>query len=125
MDADLQLGAEFLTRRRVTISAALWSLVKVTDVLECALRALRNRRVEVGTVLYLVQCDREPGTSPDLGGVASESLALPLGDPTHHAEVYAAVWGRVVPRLNGQETVNVSPGTGHAYGVDRPSHRVS
>lgn len=89
------------------------------DVLERALSALRNRRVEVGTVLYLVQCDREPGASPELGGVALESLALPLDDPTHHAEVYAAVRDRVVPRLNGQGTVhvNVSPGTPAMHAV--------
>ena len=88
-------------------------------VLERALNALRNRRVEVGTVLYLVQCGREPGASPDLRGVALESLAQPLDDPTHHAEVYAAVRDRVVLRLNGQGTVyvNVSPGTPAMHAV--------
>ena len=89
------------------------------DVLERALSALRNRRVEVGAVLYLVQSGREPGASPDLGGVALESLALPLDDPTRHAEVYAAVRDRVVPRLNGQGEVhvNVSPGTPAMHAV--------
>ena len=89
------------------------------DVLERALSALRNRRVDVGRVLYLVQCDREAGDSPDLGGVALESVLLPLDDQTHHAEVYAAVRDQVVPRLNGQGKVhvNVSPGTPAMHAV--------
>ena len=89
------------------------------DVLERALSALRNRRVDVGRVLYLVQCDREAGDSPDLGGVALESVLLPLDDPTHHAEVYAVVRDKVVPRLDGQGEVhvNVSPGTPAMHAV--------
>ena len=48
-----------------------------------------------------------------------ESLALPLEDPTHHAQVYAAVRDRAVPRLNGQGDVhvNVSPGTPAMHAV--------
>ena len=57
-----------------------------SHVLETALSALRKCRVEVGTVLHLVQCDHEPSASPELEGVALGPLAPPLERPTHHAE---------------------------------------
>ncbi|MCZ0942897.1 MAG: sigma 54-interacting transcriptional regulator [Gammaproteobacteria bacterium] len=42
-----------------------------------------------------------------------EPLSLPLADPTRHADVYAAMRDRVVPRLASRSDVhvNISPGT--------------
>lgn len=80
---------------------------------------MRNRRIGIGNVLYLVQRGHEPESPPDLTGVALESLPLTLADPTRHAEVYAAARDRVVPLLNGRGDVhvNVSPGTPAMHAV--------
>ena len=83
------------------------------EVLERTLDALRNRRIRIAQVLYLVQAGRAPKVprAPRLPAV--EMLELPVRDPTRHAEVYSAVRDRVLPHLHGRGPihVNVSPGT--------------
>ena len=88
-------------------------------VLERALRALRNRRIEIGNVLYLVQYGRDFGPPPRLPNVALEAVSLSVTDPTHHAAVYAAVRDHVLPLLDGRDDVhiNISPGTPAMHAV--------
>ena len=89
------------------------------EVLERALDALRNRRVRIAQVLYLVQEGRAPEVPRAMHPPAIDILELPVEDPTRHTEVYAAVRDRVVPHLHGHGPVhvNVSPGTPAMHAV--------
>lgn len=105
------------------------------EVLERALNALRNRRIRIAQVLYLVQEGHAPEVPRASHLPAIELLDLSVEDPTRHAEVYAAVRDRVVSHLHGRGPVhvNVSPGTPamhavwlilHAGGVFPPDTRL-
>ena len=89
------------------------------EVLERALDALRNRRVRIAQVLYLVQEGRAPEVPRAMHSPAIDILELPVEDPTRHTEVYAAVRGRVLPHLHGRGPVhvNLSPGTPAMHAV--------
>ncbi len=90
------------------------------DVLEHALRGLRNRRTAIGQVLYLVQAGRTRPLPPRVERASVEVIELGLDDPTRHAAVYEAVRSRVLPRLaglGGGLHVNVSPGTPAMHAV--------
>jgi sigma54-dependent transcription regulator len=84
-------------------------------VLGDVLRLLREKRVRLGRVLYLVQAAGMPALSAaDLGGVVLEEIAVPLADPTHHRIILDALHAHVLPRLRslgGPLHVNVSSGT--------------
>ena len=88
------------------------------EVLERALDALRNRRVRIAQVLYLVQEGRAP-EAPRASLPTIEIMELPVKDPTRHTEVYAAVRDRVLPHLRGRGPVhvNLSPGTPAMHAV--------
>ncbi len=90
------------------------------EVLEHALRALRNRRIEVNHVLYLVQA-RGPRTVPArIDAATVEVVEVPLEDPTNHTAIYEGVRARVLPRLRGLSGdlhLNVSPGTPAMHSV--------
>lgn len=90
------------------------------EVLDRAIKALQNRRIDIDRVLYLVQADRRPEVPTTLGQAAVESIDIPLDDPTQHAAIYEQVRDRVLPRLrNLQEGlhINVSPGTPAMHSV--------
>ena len=89
------------------------------EVLQRALAALRNRRVRIAQVLYLVQEGRTHEIPRASHFPAMEMVTLPVQDPTRHSEVYTAVRDRVLPHLHGLGPlhVNVSPGTPAMHAV--------
>lgn len=90
------------------------------DVVEHAIRALRNRRIGIERVLYLVQAGRERGLPANVERARIEVIEVPLDDPTQHAAIYAQVRALVLPRLRsleGQLHINVSPGTPAMHSV--------
>ncbi|MBU3695593.1 sigma-54 dependent transcriptional regulator [Dechloromonas sp.] len=91
-----------------------------TDVLERAVRALRNRQIEIVRVLYLVQAGRERELPSEVGGAELNVIELQLDDPTKHSAIYDLVRLRVLPLINGQNMqlhINVSPGTPAMHSV--------
>lgn len=90
------------------------------EVLEHAVRALRNRGIEVGHIIYLVQAGRDRGTPKRVEKAAVEVIEVPLDDPTDHTAIYEQVRSRVLPLLRGLSTdlhINVSPGTPAMHSV--------
>ncbi|MCA9560233.1 MAG: sigma-54-dependent Fis family transcriptional regulator [Myxococcales bacterium] len=90
------------------------------EVLEHAIRALRNRRIGIERVLYLVQAGRERAVPATVERAAVEVIEIPLEDPTQHAPIYEQVRALVLPRLRGVEGelhINVSPGTPAMHSV--------
>lgn len=90
------------------------------EVLEHALRSLRNRRIEISDVLYLVQAGRPRGIPPSVESATVEVVEVPLEDPTHHTAIYEQVRSMLLPRLRavaGDLHINVSPGTPAMHSV--------
>lgn len=90
------------------------------EVLEHAVRALRNRRIEVSQVLYLVQPGGQRIVPARIEAASVEVVEIPLEDPTNHTAIYEEVRARVLPRLRGLSGglhVNVSPGTPAMHSV--------
>ncbi len=89
------------------------------EVLERTIATLRNRRVRIAHVIYLIQRGRKLEVPAKLRLPTIEVLELPVEDPTRHSEVYRAVRDRVLPRLRecGGIHVNVSPGTPAMHAV--------
>jgi hypothetical protein len=90
------------------------------DVLQQAIQALRNRRIAVGRVLYLIQSGRQHAIQPRIEHVEIERIEIQLSDPTRHAAIYEQVRSLVLPRLRGLSGtlhVNVSPGTPAMHSV--------
>lgn len=88
-------------------------------VLANALRALRNRKIIIRRVLYLIQekrADKHPATIEE---AEIEPLTLPVLDPTNHEAIYETLRKQVVPRLAAFEQVhiNISPGTPAMHAV--------
>lgn len=89
-------------------------------VLERAIKALRNRKVEIGRVLYLVQQGGKLELPMSVEAAQVSPLPLVLADPTQHANIYALIRDQVVPRLadiGGPLHINVSPGTPAMHAV--------
>lgn len=90
------------------------------EVLENAITALREKRIEIDHVLYLVQANRQDSLSVQLEQTVIEQIEIPLVDPTQHAAIYEQVRKLVLPRLrklNGDLHINVSPGTPAMHSV--------
>lgn len=90
------------------------------EVLEHAIRALRNRRIGIERVLYLVQAGRERAIPSRVERAVVDGVEIPLEDPTQHAAIYGQVRTLVLPRLrhlDGELHVNVSPGTPAMHSV--------
>lgn len=90
------------------------------EVLANAVKALRNRRIEIGHVLYLLQTGRRHAIPGSLEHVAVEMIEIPLDDPTRHTAIYEQVRLLVLPRLRGLAGplhINVSPGTPAMHSV--------
>lgn len=90
------------------------------EVLQHALRALRNRRIDIGHVLYLVQSGRQRAIPSRVENAGVEVVEVLLDDPTHHTAIYEQVRLRVLPRLrglSGDVHINVSPGTPAMHSV--------
>lgn len=90
------------------------------EVLDRAIKALQNRRIDIDRVLYLVQAERTPDVPAMLGQAVVESIDIPLDDPTQHAAIYEQMRDRVLPRLRslrGGLHINVSPGTPAMHSV--------
>ncbi|MBM4345523.1 MAG: sigma 54-interacting transcriptional regulator [Deltaproteobacteria bacterium] len=90
------------------------------EVLEHAIRALRNRRVGIERVLYIVQGGRERAVPPKVERAAVEVIEVPLEDPTQHTAIYEQMRALVLPRLRnleGELHINVSPGTPAMHSV--------
>lgn len=90
------------------------------EVLDRAIKALQNRRIDVDRVLYLVQAQRTPDVPATMGQAVVEPIDIPLDDPTHHAAIYEQVRDRVLPRLRDLRDslhINVSPGTPAMHSV--------
>lgn len=91
-----------------------------TQVLENAIKALRNRRILIDRVLYLVQAKGKERPSLQVDGVGMELIEIALDDPTRHADIHAQVRQLVLPRLRGLDGdlhINVSPGTPAMHSV--------
>lgn len=89
-------------------------------VLEQAIKALRNRRIRIDHVLYLLQGAREDVGADPLEGATVTPIEVPLEDPTHHTCIHDQVRELVLPRLreiDGDLHVNVSPGTPAMHSV--------
>lgn len=91
------------------------------EVLRNAILALRNRRIDIKNVLYLVQSGRERSVPSDIEQAKVTLVEIPLKDPTRHAEIYSQVRNLVLPRLRevegGELHLNVSPGTPAMHSV--------
>lgn len=90
------------------------------DVLVQAIRALRNRRIDISHVLYLVQAGRKQPIEASVEGAEVELIEISLKDPTQHAVIYEQLRSRVLPRLQDLKSglhINVSPGTPAMHSV--------
>lgn len=90
------------------------------EVLDRAIKALQNRRIDIDRVLYLVQAERTPDVPAMLGQAVVEPIDIALADPTQHAAIYEQMRDRVLPRLRnlgGGLHINVSPGTPAMHSV--------
>lgn len=90
------------------------------EVLEHAIKALRNRRIEIGNVLYVVQAGRQRTIPSRVEGARIDLIEILLDDPTHHGAIYEQVRLFVLPRLKqveGTLHINVSPGTPAMHSV--------
>lgn len=88
------------------------------DVLTSSIKSLKNRRIIIRRIIYLVQNANPPELPADLMRII-EVILLSLDDPTNHEEVYREVQTRVLPRINVQKHlhINVSPGTPAMHSV--------
>lgn len=89
-------------------------------VLENAVRALRNRKISVSHVLYLVQEGNVPALPAKVEEAVVTPIRLEIPDPTHHESIYAVIRERVLPLLRGVKGdlhLNVSPGTPAMHSV--------
>lgn len=82
------------------------------EVLERTLPALRQRGIEIGRVLYLMQSNSSL-CPPCIEGVEVHRIPVPLGDPTKHELIYRAMREVVIPLIQTCTDlhINVSPGT--------------
>ena len=90
------------------------------EVLEKAVLALRNRHIDIGHVLYLVQSGRDRDIPRSVANATVEIIDVSLEDPTHHKTIYEQVQALVLPRLGefGDALhINVSPGTPAMHSV--------
>jgi DNA-binding NtrC family response regulator len=87
-------------------------------VLENAIRALRNRKVTVQKVIYLLQPNQSQPPAA-IEGASVEPISLPVQDPTLHEAIYQIMKTEVLPRLKhvSELHVNVSPGTPAMHAV--------
>lgn len=89
-------------------------------VLEQALKALRNRKVTIHHVIYLVQEGGVPEVPETVEGATVETVPLRLDDPTQHAAIYNLLKKQVLPRahaIGGDLHINISPGTPAMHAV--------
>lgn len=88
-------------------------------VLANALRALRNRKITIRRVLYLIQEKRADKPPATIEGAEIEPLTLRVLDPTNHDAIYQILRTQVVPRLADgiQLHINISPGTPAMHAV--------
>lgn len=102
------------------VTLLCWHAERAGDeVLKNAVKALRNRRITVTRVLYLVQAV-EGRAFPARVEAAEVEIIEVLKDPTRHTEIYSQVRERVLPRLRdveGDLHLNVSPGTPAMHSV--------
>lgn len=90
------------------------------EVLEHAIKALQNRRIDIDRVLYLVHAGRERAVPAKVERASVERVEIPLDDPTRHSAIYEQVRTLVLPRLRaieGELHINVSPGTPAMHSV--------
>jgi transcriptional regulator with AAA-type ATPase domain len=90
------------------------------EVLTRAIKALRNRRIRVDRVIYLVQEGREPDVPQKVENATVEPVALHLEDPTMHSAIYPLIKQQVLPlarAAGGGLHINVSPGTPAMHSV--------
>jgi transcriptional regulator with AAA-type ATPase domain len=90
------------------------------EVLDRAIKALQNRRIDIDRVLYLVQAQRKPDVPAMVGQAKVELIDIPLDDPTQHAAIYEQMRDGVLPRLRNLREglhINVSPGTPAMHSV--------
>ncbi len=90
------------------------------EVLEQAIKALLNRRIKIGRVIYLVQQGGKAKIQETVEGATVKTISLEVSDPTHHVDIYRLVRDQVLPRLVGDEGalhINVSPGTPAMHAV--------
>ncbi|MHA7629641.1 sigma 54-interacting transcriptional regulator [Corallococcus sp. M7] len=92
------------------------------EVLGNALTLLRDRRIRVRRVLYLVERGtplQDAAVKAQTVDAESEILRVDLADPTRHEAVYARVRDEVLPRVRGCAAlhINVSPGTPAMHSV--------
>lgn len=108
-----------MDRRRGTLLC--WHAERAgVEVLDCAIKALQNRRIDIDQVLYLVQTQRKSNVPAMMGQATVELIDIPLEDPTQHAAIYEQIRDRVLPRvrnLQGGLHINVSPGTPAMHSV--------
>lgn len=108
-----------MSRQMVTLLC--WHAERTgVEVLEQAIKSLRNRKIRIERVLYLVQVARIPKIPDIVEGAKVELVEVPLDDPTQHAAIYEQVRSLVLPRVrddDGNLHINVSPGTPAMHSV--------
>ena len=89
------------------------------EVLENAISALRNRRVQIEEVIYLIQASHPQEIPETVNEASVNQVALTIDDPTQHASIYKVVRDNLLPLLKskGELHINISPGTPAMHSV--------
>lgn len=111
-----------MTTQRTLDTLLMWASVgSGPSVLVDVLRLLRERKIQIGRVFYLMQKEDLPVPPPEeLGAIEVERILVPLSDPTHHQVIHAALKERLLPRfraLMGALHINISAGTPAMHAV--------
>ncbi len=90
------------------------------EVLRQAIKALRNRRIHIDRVIYLIQEGSEPTVPSKVESATVKPVTLHLEDPTIHSAIYPLIKQQVLPlarATGGGLHINVSPGTPAMHAV--------
>nr|WP_321259112.1 sigma 54-interacting transcriptional regulator [uncultured Pseudodesulfovibrio sp.] len=96
-----------------------WNSVRAgNDVLNNAVKSLKNRKIEVDKVWLLLQKGHDSQLSTQ-NGVELTPQLLELEDPTQHKPIYDAIVSEVLPQipLSTNLHINISPGTPAMHAV--------
>lgn len=88
-----------------------------TAVLLQAIKSLKNRKIIIEQVIYLLQKDN--GSQGELSGLNVQYIESDICDPTSHNEIYGFVSNIIHPLITGYNNlhINVSPGTPAMHAV--------
>jgi hypothetical protein len=91
------------------------------EVLDEALKRLKNRKVSIGKVIVLTQStdDNSLYKEHEFGDIQISFLTVGLKNPADHNEIYHAIETEIIPGLKIEQHlhINVSPGTPAMHAV--------